>query len=86
MAASMERKHPTAQLFAETGAGHGIEPGLTVHADRDSAVKSDTLAQLLPTLGPAELQPPAPVRRQRSQRSPVGNVEVPSRLPEPFRR
>ena len=51
MVASKECKHLAAQLFAETIARHGIEPGLTVHADRGSAMKSDTLAQLLATLG-----------------------------------
>jgi hypothetical protein len=43
---------PTALWFtAETIAGHGIEPGLQVHADRGAAMKSDTLAQLLASLG-----------------------------------
>lgn len=51
MLARKECKHLAAQLFAETIARHGIEPGLTVHADRGSAMKSDTLAQLLATLG-----------------------------------
>src|ERR1019366_4026279 len=51
MVAAKECKHLAAQLFAETIARHGIEPGLTVHADRASAMKSDTLAQLLATLG-----------------------------------
>jgi transposase InsO family protein len=51
MVASRECKHLAAQLFAEVIARHGIEPGLTVHADRGSAMKSDTLAQLLATLG-----------------------------------
>jgi putative transposase len=51
MVASRECKHLAAQLFAETIARHGIEPGLTVHADRGSAMKSDTLAQLFATLG-----------------------------------
>ncbi len=51
MVASKECKHLAAQLFAETIARHGIEPGWTVHADRGSAMKSDTLAQLLASLG-----------------------------------
>jgi putative transposase len=51
MVAVKECKHLAAQLFADTVARHGIEPGLTVHADRGSAMKSDTLAQLLATLG-----------------------------------
>jgi len=51
MVAVKECKHLAAQLFAETIARHGVEPGLTVHADRGSAMKSDTLAQLLATLG-----------------------------------
>jgi len=51
MVAARECKHLAAQLFAETIARHGMEPGLTVHADRGSAMKSDTLAQLLATLG-----------------------------------
>jgi transposase InsO family protein len=51
MVASKECKHLAALLFAEVIARHGVEPGLTVHADRGSAMKSDTLAQLLATLG-----------------------------------
>ena len=51
MLAQKECKHLAAQLFAETIARHGVEPGLTVHADRGSAMKSDTLAQLLASLG-----------------------------------
>jgi putative transposase len=51
MLATKECKRLAAQLFAETIARHGIEPGLTVHADRGSAMKSDTLAQLLASLG-----------------------------------
>jgi transposase InsO family protein len=51
MVATRECKHLAAQLFAETIARHGVEPGLTVHADRGSSMKSDTLAQLLATLG-----------------------------------
>lgn len=51
MVATKECKHLAAQLFAETIARHGIEPGLQVHSDRGSAMKSDTLAQLLASLG-----------------------------------
>ena len=51
MVASKECKHLAAQLFAETIARHGVTPGLQVHADRGSAMKSDTLAQLLDSLG-----------------------------------
>jgi putative transposase len=51
MVAAKECKHLAAQLFADTVARHGIEPGLTVHSDRGSAMKSDTLAQLLASLG-----------------------------------
>ena len=51
MVATKECKHLAAQLFAETIARHGVEPGLQVHADRGSAMKSDTLAQLLDSLG-----------------------------------
>lgn len=51
MLAAKECRHLAAQLFAETIARHGVEPGLTVHADRGSAMKSDTLAQLLASLG-----------------------------------
>jgi len=49
--AAKESKHLAAQLFAESIARHGVEPGLTVHSDRGSAMKSDTLAQLLASLG-----------------------------------
>ena len=51
MLATRECKHLAALLFAETIARHGIEPGLQVHADRGAAMKSDTLAQLLASLG-----------------------------------
>jgi putative transposase len=51
MVADRECKHLAAQLFADCVARHGIEPGLTVHSDRGAAMKSDTLAQLLATLG-----------------------------------
>ena len=51
MVATKECQHLAAQLFAETIARHGIEPGLQVHADRGSAMKSDTLGQLLASLG-----------------------------------
>ena len=51
MVATKECKHLAAQLFAETIARHGVEPGLRVHSDRGSAMKSDTLAQLLDSLG-----------------------------------
>jgi putative transposase len=51
MVATKECKHLAAQLFAETIARHGVEPGLCVHSDRGSAMKSDTLAQLLDSLG-----------------------------------
>ena len=52
MLATKECKHLAAQLFAETIARHDVAPGvLTVHMDRGSAMKSDTLAQLLASLG-----------------------------------
>ena len=51
MLAEKECRHLAAQLFAETTARHGVGPGLTVHADRGAAMKSDTLAQLLASLG-----------------------------------
>jgi len=51
MVAAKECKRLAAQLFADAVARHGIEPGLTVHSDRGAAMKSDTLAQLLVTLG-----------------------------------
>ena len=51
MVATKECKHLAAQLFAETIARHGVTPGLRVHQDRGSVMKSDTLAQLLASLG-----------------------------------
>ena len=51
MVAECESQHLAAQLFSEAIARHKIEPGITVHSDRGSAMKSDTLAQLLATLG-----------------------------------
>ncbi len=51
MLAEKECKHLASTLFAETIARHSIEPGLQVHADRGSSMRSDTLAQLLAALG-----------------------------------
>ena len=52
MVASKECKAPgRAAICRDHRVRHGVEPGLTVHADRGSAMKSDTLAQLLATLG-----------------------------------
>jgi len=51
MLARKECQHLASQLFAETIARHGVEPGLRVHSDRGSSMKSDTLAQLLAELG-----------------------------------
>ena len=51
MVAAKECQHLAAQLFAEAVARHGVEPGLNVHSDRGAAMKSDTLAQLLASLG-----------------------------------
>lgn len=53
MLATKQCKHLAATLFAETIARHGVQPGLIVHADRGSAMKSDTVAQLLAELGAA---------------------------------
>ena len=49
--AEKECKHIASLLFSEAIARHGIEPGLWVHSDRGSSMKSDTLAQLLAELG-----------------------------------
>lgn len=49
--ADKECKHLAGTMFAEAIARHGVEPGLVVHADRGSAMKSDTLGQLLADLG-----------------------------------
>jgi transposase InsO family protein len=54
MVAAKECKHLATQLFAEAVARHGVEPGLNVHSDRGSAMKSDTLAQLLASLGASQ--------------------------------
>lgn len=54
MVAAKECKHLAAEVFADAVARHGIERGLTVHSDRGSAMKSDTLAQLLATLGSSQ--------------------------------
>jgi transposase InsO family protein len=51
MVAVKECQHLATQLFAESVARHQVKPGFTVHSDRGSAMKSDTLAQLLATLG-----------------------------------
>ena len=49
--APKECKHLAATMLAEAIARHGVEPGLIVHSDRGSAMKSDTVAQLLADLG-----------------------------------
>lgn len=49
--AAKECKHLAATMLGEAIARHGVEPGLVVHADRGSAMKSDTVAQLLADLG-----------------------------------
>ena len=51
LVAESESKELAAALFADTIVRHGIRPGLVVHADRGSAMRSDTLAQLLAALG-----------------------------------
>jgi putative transposase len=51
MVASKECKHLASQLFTDAIRRHSVEPGLIVHADRGAAMKSDTLAQLLDSLG-----------------------------------
>ena len=51
MVAAKECKHLAAQLFSETIARHGVTPGLLVHSDRGPTMRSDTLAQLLDSLG-----------------------------------
>lgn len=51
LVAPRECNHLAATLFAEAIVCHGVEPGLIVHADRGSAMKSDTRAQLLADLG-----------------------------------
>ena len=51
MVAAKECKHLAAQLYTETVARHGVEPGLTVHSDRGAAMKSDTLARLFAAMG-----------------------------------
>jgi putative transposase len=51
MVAPKESKELAAHLFSEAIARHGVSLGLIVHADRGSAMRSDTLAQLLASLG-----------------------------------
>lgn len=59
MVADNECKHLPPQLFAETIARHGIEPGLLVHSDGDSAMKRDMLAGPRVARRHAQLQPAA---------------------------
>jgi len=49
--AAKECKHLAATMLGEAIVRHGVEPGLMVHADRGSSMKSDTVAQLLADLG-----------------------------------
>lgn len=51
MLATKECKELAKQLFADAMGRHGVEPGMTVHSDRGSSMKSDTLAQLFAELG-----------------------------------
>lgn len=54
MVATKESKHLARQLFVDTMARNAVEPGVTVHSDRGSAMKSDTLAQLFAELGASQ--------------------------------
>lgn len=54
MLATKECKVLAKQLFADAMGRHGVEPGITVHSDRGSAMKSDTLAQLFAELGASQ--------------------------------
>lgn len=49
--AAKECKHLASTMLGEAIVRHGVEPGLVVHADRGSSMKSDTVAQLLADLG-----------------------------------
>jgi hypothetical protein len=81
MVASKECQHLAAQLFAETIARHGIEPGLQVHADRGSAMKSDMLAQLLASLDATRSSSrPRVCERQCLQPSAVQDAQIPAGL------
>jgi len=80
LVAAKECKHLAAQLFAEAAARHGIEPGLIVHADRGSSMKSDTCAALGVARRRPELQPASRLRRQPVQRVRVQDPQVPTRL------
>jgi len=51
LVAEKESEHLAARLFARSIAQRCVKPGLIVHADRGSAMKSDTLAELLAALG-----------------------------------
>ena len=51
MVASKECQHLAAQLFEDSITRHGARPGLIVHADRGSSMKSATLGELLDSLG-----------------------------------
>lgn len=52
MVAFQESQDLARQLFDETIARHGIEPGqVVIHSDRGSPMRSDTLAQLFAALG-----------------------------------
>lgn len=54
MVANRECKSLARQLFVDAMGRHGVEPGITVHSDRGSAMKSDTLAQLFAELGASQ--------------------------------
>lgn len=54
MLSTKECKQLARQFFADAMARHGVEPGITVHSDRGSSMKSDTLAQLFAELGASQ--------------------------------
>lgn len=80
--ATKQCKHLAATLLAETIARHGVQPGLVVHADRGSAMKSDTVAQLLAELGASRSfsRPRVSDDNARIQRGAVQDDEVSARL------
>ena len=87
MLASRESEHLAERLIRETVIKQGVaRDRLTIHSDRGPSMRSQTVAQLLATLGDHQVpQPAARLRRQPVLGEPVQDDEVSAGVPRPFR-
>ncbi len=86
MLASRESEHLAERLIRETVVKEGVvRDQLTIHSDRGPSMRSQTVAQLLATLGNHQIaQPAARFRRQPVLGEPVQDDEVSAGVPRPF--